>query len=265
MTTLDMVLWSLATALGSGAVWLTLPRPPAYDPAVMFGLVVATILRGREERAEGKVEAWEAAVRATVPAGIKPPVSGWTIDPTVLGDGYDLVQRLGIGASWDALAEEGAAVETAVRRMLEGVTLVWFESPAIVIPWVASAQVGPTEEAIVPLLPNASSRVVIAARTEADAALNLLRAAPGLRDRVRAVVLIGASVTDPLAHVDFDTELARTTPWLVLRVARSPVLTEPPAPPNDRRAIGLIDLGEVASTDDSALAVAFAVLIALSG
>ena len=263
-----MAMWSLATALGSGAVWLTLPRPPPYDPARMFGLIIATILRGREERAGGKIAAWEAAIQATVPSG-PTPSGGWTVDPADLGGDYDLVARLGVGATWDAVAgmdgADASAVEAAVRRLLHEVTVIWFEAPALAIPWVEVAHVEASEAGVVPHLPRAASRVVIAARTEADVALALLRASPGLRDRVRALVLVGATVSEPLAPVDFDMELARSTPWLVLRVAGSPLIGEPPAPPNDRRAIGLIDLGALQTADDPAVGAAFAVLIALSG
>lgn len=236
MTTFDAILWALAAVLFAVAVWLSLPRPPPFEVPRMFGLIVATMLRGEVERANGKLPDWEAAIARYVPRAVQPPPGGWTIDPDDLGEDY------AIDGGWEAIAEGRL---DAIERRLQDVVFV---------------EAGDDLEAA---CDTPATRLVITVRGDADPLLAALKAAPGLRDRVRALVFVGATVNEPLAHVDFDTEIARTTPWLVLRVAGSPKIEEPPVPPTDRRAIGVVDLGEVGEFGDAlgrALRVVVAVL-----
>lgn len=218
MTPFDLLLWSLVVALFAAAVWLSLPRPPPFEIPRMFGLIVATMLRGEVERANGKLPDWQAAIARWLPRGIQPPPGGWTIDPDDLGMDY------AIDGGWEAIADGKL---DAIERRLADVAFLDADAD------LEAACVSP------------ATRLVITVRGDADPLLAALKASPGLRDRVRALLFVGATATEPLAHVDFDTEIARTTPWLVLRVAGSPRIEEPPPPPNDRRAIGVVDLGEV--------------------
>jgi hypothetical protein len=93
-------------------------------------------------------------------------------------------------------------------------------------------------------------RLVLAAGEHGDELLRLLHAEPGLRDRVRAVLLVGARldeawIAENFGHLAFDVELSREVPYLTLRTAGATILPDPPEPPSARRSIAAIDLGEV--------------------
>jgi len=104
--------------------------------------------------------------------------------------------------------------------------------------------------------------------------LRALKEAPGVRDRVRAVLFVGATF-DPgwnaehLSQDAFDTELDRVTPWLLLRTADGPEaeLPDPPVPSTGRRSIAVHDLGRAPAEllADPALGSSLAVLLAALG
>jgi hypothetical protein len=268
----DAVLWSAFVALLSGALFFAWPRPPAWDPVLFHHMVLATLLRAEVEGVDGKLADWQARLDAVLPRGPRPPPGGWTVDPALLGPDYDLVQRLGAEATWDALAEGAPAVEAARDRRLGDVVLAWVGEPALAVPGVrsrtlASADLG----TLLTQFPEPHQRFVLATRAEGPALLAALRDAPAVRDRVRACLFVGAEF-DPawlaanLTHLAFDTELDRTVPWFVLRTAEAPeaLLAEPEIPPTGRRSIAVHDLGVVAveTLSEPAAGRAMALLVA---
>ena len=247
----DPVLWSSFVALMCGAVYFAWPRPPAWHPATFHHFALATLLRGEVEAQKGAAEAWNARLVALLPVGPKPPVGGWTEDPEQLGGDYDPVVRLGVGATWDAVADRAIVVGEAVHRRLADVILVWVGESALAIPGVRTHVVASADaEAVLALLDAPSSRVVLATRSHGAAVLAALKGAPALRDRIRAVWFVGANFdvewnTAQLSLDAFDTEVDRVTPWFVLRLddAENAALVEPPTPASGRRSFAVYDLG----------------------
>ncbi len=234
---IDAGLWSLAVGLLALALWLSRSRGE-WDPAVFFaGVLSASFGKGKLPLLQGPV-----------------PDDGWEGTPADLDPVYDPRDRLGPELSWDALVEWDEATCAAVRRRLANVTLVWLEPPPFAVPEVRVCVVDGEADplaAIGDLLPRPESRLVLAAHSQADAALQLLHGAPALRDRVRAVLLYAPSLDAEwialnLTHRAFDTELRRDVPFLTLREgadADGQVLPTPPTPPDGRRSVASIDLG----------------------
>lgn len=249
----DTALWTAAVVLGSAALWLSRPRPPTYDTARLFGMLVATRIRGEVEAAGGDMPQWKARIDAELPKGPHPGVTGWTGDPAALGPDHDPAVRVGADCTWDAVADWTEAARAAVRRRLADVRLVWIGAEAFPVPEIDSVTLpAPDDAAIAALLNRPELRVVLAAG-DAPALLQWLHDAPALRDRVRAVVLVGAQVdpawaTEHLTHGAFETELVREVPFLQLRTDGAAALPEPAEATNHRRSIALVDLGEVAAT-----------------
>jgi hypothetical protein len=98
-------------------------------------------------------------------------------------------------------------------------------------------------------------RLVFVAGSQAMPLLKLLHVAPGLRDRVQAVVLLdpvldATWLKDNFNHVSMDTELYRSIPYLVMhqQAVPSPLQT-PPLPQTGRAAMEVVDLGVVSPAD----------------
>ena len=60
MTPLDAALWGGVLLLGGAAAWWTIPRPVALDWELHWKVTLSTLLRGRVEAADGKLEDWLA-------------------------------------------------------------------------------------------------------------------------------------------------------------------------------------------------------------
>lgn len=232
-TPVDAVLWSLAVALAAAALWLSAPRAARWDVARFFAA------------------AWAAGrAPAPVPFEEAPPPEGAPSGSTP-GDEQDPVRRLGVGCDWAAVGRWAPEVEAAVTRKLAGTRVVWFEPPVV--------DLGPVEQLPPPaaahdrleaLLAPAAARLVLVASTEAQALLELLHELPGLRDRVRAVLLVGATpdpawVAREFRHESFHLELARATPYCTLRTAPGQALRTPATPPTGRVAVDVQDLGRI--------------------
>lgn len=242
-TPVDAALWAIAAVLGAAALWMSRPRPPSFDPARIWGAALATLVRGDMERAGKDLAAWEAELRRMGPVH---PLGDLLADPVLLGEAHDPALLVGAACSWDALAEGREEAWLAVARRLASVRFVALGPWPLDLPGMEILRLDePDEAALEEILDWPETRIVFCA-TEADPLLRWLADSPGLRDRVRALVLLDPQATEPVDHPRFDTEIERATPWLVLRRAGGPRRLEtPPDPPNHRRSIRVIDLGEV--------------------
>lgn len=272
---MDTALWSAFVALMAGALYFAWPRSPAWHPPLFHHMVLTTLIRGEVEAANGTLDELKVRLARLLLAGPKPPSGGWTEDPTLLGKDYDPVVLLGVGATWDAIADRDPAVGAAVHRRLSDVRLVWVGEPAFVVPGITAHTVATASaETILRHAEAPSTRLVVATRDHGAALLVALREAPALRDRLRAVWFVGARF-DPLWNAAkltqdaFDTEVDRVTPWFVLRLedGEGTALTEPPTPASGRRSFAVHDLGKAdpALLAEPSLGEAVAIVLAGSG
>lgn len=237
LQTLDALLWSLAIALAAAALWLARPQPRQWEIRALLDGVLG------ERDLSDKPEAWQPA------------------------------EWLGAGCGWPLLTDPPEPAVIAARdRRLAGLRLIWLEPPGLELPGLelpglAARRVDPPEDGGAETLPEAAiggefearmgeamggaqDRVVLAARSAAGSLLKLALAAPGLRDRLAAVLLIDPEI-DPawierhFHHHLLDTELYRQVPWLILRHRQDhPPLSTPPAPQTGRLSIEVVDLGQ---------------------
>lgn len=235
--TVDAALWSAAVALLALALWLTSREGDRWDPATWFAAALGARWGGSPPLAEGPIEP-----------------EGWDGDVRALEAAYTPAARLGPGLDWPDLEGWTPAVEAALARRLADVRLVWLGEPALAVPAVATATMPSVEAAepvLEPLLERPEVRLVLAARgAAAQPLLALLRDAPRLRDRLRAVLLVAPEIdaawlAEKFTHEAFDTELMRQVPYLALRVPGVAPLPDPPEPPSARRAVLPVDLGVV--------------------
>ena len=282
MTTFDVALWSVASMLFSAAAWITLRRDPSWDPAVYFAACWRSLRGEVPPLSEGPI-----------------PEGGWDGDLGDLPAGVHPSVRLAHGLDW--LALDGPEARAARDRRLEGVKLVWIEHPLLGIdgletdvvevdPWPllggaegAPSATPPREDAspdeaawadaaasrILAACPRPEQRLILAASSHATELLRILRAAPALRDRVRAVLLVHASldtawVAANVQHLDYDVEVQREVPWFFLRAPGTTFPADPPEPPSARRSFSLVDLGVVPAGElgDAALTRALTLVLA---
>ena len=240
---LDAALWALALALVAGAIRLTLRPPPPWDAAAFFRAALAA-RRG---------------------------------DALPEGNGPELSPGAGIahGIEWSDLGSPRGDAADA-RRLADSV-LVWCEPAPIAIPGLETHAIelppfdphdttgwaDASVARIAPLLPRPQVRVIVAARGRANDVLRLLHAAPGLRDRLRAVVLVHPEL-DPdwlaanLTHEAFDVEVLRDVPWVHLRAPGQAPLPALPEPETGRTCVAVVDMGVVEAIDDPHVAGALA-------
>ncbi len=264
----DELLWSAFVALFLGALFFAWPRPPRWSPALFHHAVLANLHGGELEKANATLDDWKARCEAVIPRGPRPPAAGWTGDPALLGPDHDPSVRIGAACTWLALGEGEEKALATVSRRLADVRLAWIGPGAVTVPHVEGGAVASLEAAAASLGAR-HHRLVLVLSGDATAALTALREAPGLRDQLRAVVLVEATI-DPdflatrLSQEAFDTELAQSIPWFVYRSAGQPELAEPPIPASGRRAIAVHDLGELppAWQEDPHLRRALATLLA---
>jgi hypothetical protein len=262
LTLVDAALWASAAVLLAAALIVQARQERPWDPAVYFAASLAAARR--------------AAGLAPVPLTGGPiPAEGWDGDVDALDDDVSPDVRLAPGLDWGGVS--GTEALAAIARRASGVHVVWFEEPTVVIEGVAAAIFADVDEegasqVLSPLLERPEARLVIAAATRADFALRLLAASPGLRDRLRAVLLVGARpdaawLAASFTHPGFDVEVQREVPYLVLRVGGSPMLPDPPDPPTARRSIAAVDLGEIdaAALAEPSTARALGALVAAVG
>lgn len=271
----DSMLWSAFVALMVGAFYFAWPRSPAWHPPLFHHMVLTTRLRGEVEAANGTLEELKIRLARLLPVGPKPPSGGWTEDPALLGNDYDPVAMLGVGATWDAIADRDPAVSAAVHRRLADVRLVWVGEPVFSVPGITCHSVATASaEAILEYAEAPATRLVVATRDHGAALLGALREAPALRDRLRAVWFIGARFetgwnAEKLTQDGFDTEVDRVTPWFVLRLeeGEGTTLDEPPTPASGRRSFAVHDLGKAdgALLAEPALGEAVAIVLAAVG
>lgn len=258
MNLVDAVLWGLAAALFGAAAWLTVREGERWDPAVFFVAVLGALWRGVPPVREGPVEA-----------------DGWDGDLDALDPAVQPGARLAPRITWSDVAEGSAPLQAEVARRLDGVRLVWFGPPTVDVPVpeaVSVADATALGEAVDRVLARPETRLVLAAGRDARPMLELLKDAPALRDRLRAVLLAGAEldpawVAETITHDAYDTELAREVPWLQLRLPGQPALPVPPEPPTARRSVLPVDLGVVApeTLDDPRVGRALALVVAALG
>lgn len=246
---IDPVLWSLFVALLAGAVYFAWPRPPAWDPVLFHSMVLATLHRGELEGEQKALADWQARLALALPQGPRPPSGGWTEDPAILGPDYDPAIRIGAACTWDALAAVEPGAIAALERRLSDVVWVWVGEPALSLPHVLAHPLATAEaESIERLLVQPSQRIVLATQRYGTELIALLSGHPRLRDRVRALVFLGARFDGlpTLSQVDFDTEVDRVVPWFVLRTDTvDQALIEPPIPPSGRQSFRILDLGRI--------------------
>lgn len=197
-------------------------------------------------------------------------------DPASLGPGWDLAAMLGQGASWEAVAAWGPAVGAALARRNDRVCWVQIGGGLELVAALRAAGVraegcaDPDAAELTKSLhewtPEPADRLVLLLVDRgASAGVEALLADPSLRDRVRAVVAVGADLggatgallAERFTHEALDTELARRVPYLHLAFADPGVdpLGEPglplahtawPTPPPSRvgrESVEVLDLG----------------------
>lgn len=232
----DAVLWSLAAGLAAVALWLSRGGGPAWDPASFFGGVLSALFGpGRLPLTGGPV-----------------PEGGFFGTPDDLAAVDDPGVRLGPDCSWTAVAGWAEPVPATIARRLEGVRLVWFEPPLVQLEGIEPIVFDTLDVApLLPLLDRADVRLVVAAHARADAVLRWLHDTPGVRDRLRAVLLVapaldGSWLAEHFTHPAFDVEVAREVPYFTLRAGEGvdrQRLPDPKTPPTGRRSLAVVDLG----------------------
>jgi hypothetical protein len=205
----DQALWSCAIALSLGALYLSLPRPRGWTPeALLKGI------HGEE--------------------------------------GPDPLEWFGAGVGWPELrrwvsGEDIEAVEKVLLRRFSGIRALWLEEPSLKLSGLEPVRFTPgvlNEEREKQLAASLGDKQILAfADAECLGMLELLKSAPGLRDRLVGVALLGelpqAWIEDHFTHENFDLERFRLVPYF----SRVPLKT-PPLPANGRGAIEALELPE---------------------
>ena len=326
MNLVDVGLWAVAGVLLLVAGWNTLPRPPELNWELYFKVVIASLIRGEVEAAEGTAEDWLERGRALVwfhpgardleskltePDAYQvstPAIEGErgliealrllsTVqqrlertftsghadavlyeDPALLGEEYDPRNSVGTEADWEAVAGCSPDLLTALRRRhehlrwvvlggdqkhIEALSELLGEDRVLVLSETESEA---AETELESFLSQRSDRLVLLAVGKgAGLAVRMMHGSPGLRDRVLAVVGVGAFLggdlggwmKDAFTHQAMDTEISRLTSWFRVSFVTPGVLPVgdehcaladtrwpcPPVPQSGRKAIEVIDLG----------------------
>ncbi len=295
MTTFDVALWSVASVLFSAAAWITVRRDPSWDPAIYFAACWRSLRGEVPPLTEGPIPegGWDGDLR-DLPAGVHPserlahgldwanldgPEAGaardrrlegvklvWIEHPLlgIDGLGTDVVD---VGGWPPVHAAEGVPSATPPPPIEDAPSPTAGPHPAddpADVRWADAAAAR-----ILAVCDRPEERLVLAASSHATELLRVLRAAPALRDRVRAVLLVhphldASWVGTNVQHVDYDVEVQREVPWIFLRAPGSRLPDDPPEPPSARRSLALVDLGVVdaASFAETSLSRALGLLIA---
>lgn len=253
--TAELVVELAALGLALYAGWRGLPRVPRLPWADVYA-TAALHLRGDPG----------AAARAAA-----------------LGADAEIAPVTGMGLGWTDVASWSPGLQAALLRRMHGVVVADLgggraATVAAQVPGLRSGSAAPAPPAapaadadlqraqrLMDLLVDPSDRLILVLGPgEPTAALQALHAAPGLRDRLVALVSWGGGAGDPgwlSAHFDhdqLDTELNRATPYLCLGAPPSAAdaahFPSPPVPKHGRRTIDSIDLSAVdLAADDGAL------------
>lgn len=205
-------------------------------------------------------------------------------DPSELGAAYDPSRVLAPGLGWERVAVWDADVQTAIARRAQDTVLAVIgrssEPFSAAVPHAAAVQSETaSEDELLALVPEAHQRLAVIA--EGDAVAELLRTlhgSPALRDRVRMVVSIGATMdaewmAEHFGHLAFDTELNRQTPYAAITDVVDPAATipdqrfpVPEVPPSGWAPIASMDLGvlPVSQNDPKLIARALWVVLCFS-
>jgi len=206
-------------------------------------------------------------------------------DPAELGPAYDPESVLAPGVTWESIAAWDSTTQAAVARRLSDVVVavVGRDTEALLqaVPQVEVVAIeGVNEAAFASALTESQKRlVVIAEGTSVRDFISLLKDAPGLRDRLLAVIILGTDLESDVPdswiqthfqHKDFDTELNRRTLYMAVtdpgedwRDASGQRFPEPPVPPSGWAPIEAVDLGPlpIAKQDPRLLARALWILL----
>jgi hypothetical protein len=207
-----LALASIAASVGLTTLYLSRPRPPALDAALWFKMLLANVLVGRVESADGDAEAWRAAVEAQVPApsDVEPErllawpgdTLGRAYDPKTWTTQHDWADVNAIGRG------ESALLETLVRRTRATWVLVGDdEGPAVLDALegrVDAVRAEATVDALVATLeryadasrqlPSSLVLVFVASGAAIRPVLELLHGERGVRDLTAAVVGVHPSL-----------------------------------------------------------------------
>lgn len=196
-------------------------------------------------------------------------------DPDELGEDYNPQHALGAEASWNHIAAWGSALHERLKRRFDHVVTVSLGGTFADAMGAASAlrttaletlpeEEGALQEQLHALLPTLSDRLVlILEANSAPTALRLLRADELLRDRIIAIVSLGAALqgTDEqkawmeknFTQDGMSTEINRATPYFSVQLVdpRHPMSVDwdaqrwptPKANASGRAPIERIDLG----------------------
>ncbi|MEE2749828.1 MAG: hypothetical protein VX519_00225 [Myxococcota bacterium] len=199
-------------------------------------------------------------------------------DPALLGGDYDPRSSIGTEADWEAVAQCSSGLVTALRRRHEHLRWVVMGGEPLQVEALAGllgedrvihlSETDPesAESELEGFLQHRSDRLVLLAfGVGAELAVRMMHASPGLRDRVLAVVGVGAALGGEAAiwlgeefgHQSMDTEISRLTSWFHVAFVTPDVLPigdadrpltdtrwpQPPVPSSGRNAIESIDLG----------------------
>lgn len=240
----DAALWSAVVALLALALWLSRPQPRPWSPATLYALS-RRLLAGQ-------------------------PVDDAVHHPRA---------RVGVACTdaalhrWAAGGSE-AGVDAALQR--RACTVLWWGPARFTLPGWDAAELGteatPGMEAqLEALLAVRSRRFVVLVSDAAERFFPFFADVPGLRDRTRAVVLVGADleaasdwVATAYSHAALDLELHRALPYLTLRTGPGQVLRAPAPDPTGRTSVEVVDLGEDAALDADAGRALQLVLAALA-
>ena len=199
-------------------------------------------------------------------------------DPVLLGEHYDPRNSIGTEADWEAVAQCSEGLVQALSRRHEHLRwVIWGGGERHVE--ALSGLLGPSqviclsetdprlaEAELEGFLQQRSDRLVLLGFGEgAELAVRMMHVNPGLRDRVLAVLGVGAALGGEAGawlerefnHQSMDTEVSRLTSWFHVAFVTPGVLPvgevdrpladtrwpQPPAPVSGRNSIEAIDLG----------------------
>ena len=207
-------------------------------------------------------------------------------DPASLGPAHDPASNLAPDVDWDDLAAWSSALQAALLRRLDGVTLVTLGDDALAEGLKSALPEGRVvslaveaaadAEALRAIPEVAHERLLLLARGAAAAhVLTVLADHGDLVDRLAGVVSIGGELDGPevreaFTHERLEPEVLRAIPYFALTVVdpSEPLgrswsaqrLPEPPLPPSGRIGLERIQLGAISSPGLDADALARALL-----
>ena len=206
-------------------------------------------------------------------------------DPTLLGPAYAPSTAMPPRVSWEDIAAWDAEVQRAIARRIHDVVVavIGMDTLALTeaVPHGHAVAVDEVSaEGLGALLGRDHQRLIIVARgSGVNEVTRALHGHPLLRDRVLAVISLGASIQGPdnkpwmdehFQHSAFDTELNRRTLYMAVsdpgdgfEDASEQCFPDPPVPPSGWAPVESVDLGPlpIDEQDPEVLARALWVLL----